>query len=63
MPENFNAVVVRNVLAALERGESIDSLGFRATQMPAPAGYLPGVTGLTNKSTYLIYSAWDAQYS
>jgi len=58
VPENFNAFVARNVLSALERGQPLSELGFSATQMSSPAGYLPGVTGLTNKSTYQVYSAW-----
>ena len=61
MPENFNAFVARNVIAACERGQPLEELGFSATQMPSPAGYLPGVTGLTNKTTYQVYSAWRGE--
>lgn len=57
--ENFNAFVARNVIAAAEAG-NLDgaAIGLAAREMPAPKGYLPGVTGLTNRETYRLYSGF-----
>jgi hypothetical protein len=56
--ENFNAYVARRVLAAMEAGQPLGRLGMAVTVKEAPRGYLPGVTGLTNKKSYRIYSGW-----
>ena len=54
--ENFNCFVVRNVLSALERGEDPGSLGFAARKLQAPKGYVKGVTGLTSKPEFFLFS-------
>lgn len=56
--ENFNAYVARRVLAAAEAGQPLGSIGMAVTVKDAPRGYLPGVTGLTSKPSYRIYSGW-----
>ena len=56
--ENFNCFVARRVLAAAEEGASLSDLGMAGIVKESPTGYLPGVTGLTNKKTYRIYSGW-----
>lgn len=56
--ENFNCFVVRNLLAACERGDDLDSLGFAGRKMSSPKGYVKGVTGLTSKPEFWTFSQW-----
>ena len=56
--ENFNCFVVRNLLAACERGDDLDALGFAGRRMAAPKGYVKGVTGLTSKPEFWTFSSW-----
>lgn len=56
--ENFNGFVVRNLLAACERGEPIENLGFAGRKMASPKGYVKGVTGLTSKPEFWTFSQW-----
>lgn len=56
--ENFNSYVVRHVLAACERGEDLSSLGFAGRKMPSPKGYVKGVTGLTSKPEFWMFSGF-----
>ena len=58
VPENFNSFVVRNLLAACERGDDLDKLGFAGRRMPSPKGYVKGVTGLTSKPEFWTFSDW-----
>ena len=58
VPENFNSYVVRNLIAACERGDDFDALGFTARKMPSPKGYVKGVTGLSSKPDYFMFSQW-----
>jgi ADP-ribose pyrophosphatase YjhB (NUDIX family) len=54
--ENFNTFVARNVLAACERGEDLEKLGTGGKKMQSPKGYVPGVTGLTSKPEFWVFS-------
>ena len=56
--ENFNAFVVRHVLAACERGDDLDQLGFGGRRMQSPKGYVKGVTGLTSKPEFWAFSGF-----
>ena len=56
VPENFNAFVVRNLLAACERGDDVEALGFAGRKMQSPKGYVKGVTGLTSKPEFWTFS-------
>ena len=56
--ENFNAFVVRHVLEACERGDDLSALGFAGRKMPSPKGYVKGVTGLTSKPEFWMFSQW-----
>ena len=56
--ENFNSFVVRHVLAACERGDDLDALGFAGRRMASPKGYVKGVTGLTSKAEFFAFSQW-----
>jgi ADP-ribose pyrophosphatase YjhB (NUDIX family) len=56
--ENFNCYVVRHVLEACERGDDLTQLGFAGRKMPAPKGYVKGVTGLTSKPEFWMFSQW-----
>lgn len=58
LDENFNAFVARNVLAACERGDELETLGVAGRKMASPKGYVPGVTGLTSKPEFWTFSAW-----
>ena len=56
--ENFNSYVVRHVLSACERGDDLSTLGFAGRRMPSPKGYVKGVTGLTSKPDFWMFSQW-----
>jgi len=56
--ENFNSYVVRHVLEACERGDDLSTLGFAGRSMPSPKGYVKGVTGLTSKPEFWMFSQW-----
>jgi len=56
--ENFNSYVVRHVLAACERGDDLRALGLAGRRMPSPRGYVKGVTGLTSKPEFWMFSEW-----
>jgi len=56
--ENFNCFVVRHVLEACERGDDPSTLGWAGRKMPSPKGYVKGVTGLTSKPEFWMFSQW-----
>ena len=59
--ENFNTFVARNVLAACERGDDLETLGVAGRKMKSPAGYIKGVTGLTSKPNFWTFSSWHEE--
>ena len=58
VPENFNAYIARHVLEACERGDDLDGLAIAGRKMPSPKGHIKGVTGLTSKPEYWLFSPW-----
>ena len=49
---------MRHVLEACERGDDLSALGFAGRKMPSPKGYVKGVTGLTSKPEFWMFSQW-----